>query len=139
MVQLGQGIGFTNQLSYDVVPASNTVRFLIFSAVIMPVAIAGDHRHRGTAPWTARSAAPAPLVQYAISEPSRDTTLVDRDHLGVFGSDRSLMHAHTCFRVRPESQHHAPMQDLAWDPWTWEVFCGQFTGGTTIRHARPPC
>ena len=22
------------------------------------------------------------------------------------------------------------MQDLAWDPWTWEVFCGQFTGGT---------
>ena len=22
------------------------------------------------------------------------------------------------------------MQDLAWDPWIWEVFCGQFTGGT---------
>jgi hypothetical protein len=22
------------------------------------------------------------------------------------------------------------MQDLAWDPWTWEVFCGQFTAGT---------
>jgi hypothetical protein len=33
--QLGEEIGFTNQLSYDVVPASNTARFLIFSAVIV--------------------------------------------------------------------------------------------------------
>jgi hypothetical protein len=33
--RLGQEIGFTNQLSYDVVPVSNTARFLILSAVIM--------------------------------------------------------------------------------------------------------
>jgi membrane protease YdiL (CAAX protease family) len=32
--------GAINQLSYDVVPASNTARFLIFSAVIVLVAIA---------------------------------------------------------------------------------------------------
>jgi|SoiMethySBSTD1v2_1073268.scaffolds.fasta_scaffold520967_2 hypothetical protein len=30
---------------------------------------------------------------------------------------------------------NAPMLDLAWDPWTWEVFWGQFTGGTIS----PPC
>jgi hypothetical protein len=33
--QLREEIGFTNQLSYDVVPAWNTARFLIFSAVIV--------------------------------------------------------------------------------------------------------
>ena len=33
--QLGEEIGFTNQLSSDVLPASNTARFLIFSAVIV--------------------------------------------------------------------------------------------------------
>ena len=32
--------GAIDQLSYDVVPASNTARFLIFSAVIVLVAIA---------------------------------------------------------------------------------------------------
>jgi len=32
------------------------------------------------------------------------------------------------FDLNPST--NAPMQDLAWDPWTWEVFCGQFTGGT---------
>ena len=32
------------------------------------------------------------------------------------------------FDLNPNT--NAPMQDLAWDPWTWEVFCGQFTGGT---------
>ena len=32
--------GAINQLSYDVVPASNTARFLIFSAVIVLLAIA---------------------------------------------------------------------------------------------------
>jgi hypothetical protein len=32
--------GAINQLSYDVVPASNTVRFLIFSAVIVLAAMA---------------------------------------------------------------------------------------------------
>ena len=29
------------------------------------------------------------------------------------------------------------MQDLAWDPWTWEVFCGQFTAGTISGYLRP--
>jgi hypothetical protein len=33
--QLREEIRFTNQLSYDVVPASNTARFLIISAVIV--------------------------------------------------------------------------------------------------------
>ena len=33
--QLGEEIGLTNQLSYDMVPASNAARFLIFSAVIV--------------------------------------------------------------------------------------------------------
>ena len=32
------------------------------------------------------------------------------------------------FDLNPST--NAPMQDLVWDPWTWEVFCGQFTGGT---------
>jgi len=32
------------------------------------------------------------------------------------------------FDLNPNT--NAVMQDLAWDPWTWEVFCGQFTGGT---------
>jgi hypothetical protein len=32
------------------------------------------------------------------------------------------------FDLNPST--NAPMQDLAWDPWTWEVFCGQFTAGT---------
>jgi Phage 5-bladed beta propeller receptor binding platform domain len=32
------------------------------------------------------------------------------------------------FDLNPNT--NAVMQDLAWDPWTWEVFCGQFTTGT---------
>ena len=41
--------GAINQLSYDVVPASNTARFLIFSAVIAAFRDDGDHRHQGPA------------------------------------------------------------------------------------------
>jgi hypothetical protein len=41
------------------------------------------------------------------------------------------------FDLNPNT--NAVMQDLAWDPWTWEVFCGQFTGGTISRNARPRC
>src|SRR5215211_4446637 len=38
------------------------------------------------------------------------------------------------FDLNPNTD--APMQDLAWDPWAWEVFCGQFAGGT-IYPPRP--
>jgi hypothetical protein len=38
LCQLGEEIGFTNQLSYDVAPGSIIARFLIFGAVIVRAA-----------------------------------------------------------------------------------------------------
>jgi hypothetical protein len=80
-----------------------------------------QERHRRMDATTARSQdQPA-----CLGDPAND-----RNHLGVFADDRRLTHALTCFEFDLKPNTNASMQDLAWDPWTWEVFCGQFTGGT---------
>jgi len=40
------------------------------------------------------------------------------------------------FDLNPNTD--APMQDPAWDPWAWEVFCGQFAGGHDLSATPRP-
>jgi hypothetical protein len=73
--QLGEEIGFTNQLSYDVVPASNTARFLIFSAVIVLAAttvIIATRGQLGRVKETAGTQAAAPAEQ---QPPARESAV----------------------------------------------------------------
>jgi hypothetical protein len=105
--QLGEEIGFTNQLSYDVVPASNTARFLIFSAVIVLAATTVIIATRGqlgrvketagtqAAPRQNSSLPPAKVLcrgcrRVGLGIQSETLMLFDFDTCGAYGSDRTL-------------------------------------------------